>query len=321
MKSDLPLVSVLMPLYNKQAYVAEAITSVLNQTYPNIELIIIDDGSTDGSFEVAIQFISSKVQVFKQENRGVSAARNVAFKHSKGDFIQYLDADDVLESQKLAEQVNILRGQNEPVLVTAKRYYFKENVDNHWQLPNMPILEKNYDNNVDFLLDEVSSSAFVHSWLIPRALIVKAGNWHESMTIFEDRDFYLRLVFSANQIIYSPNSICYCRFPMGDHQAKRSKKSDFGAVLDYFSRFEHQLLHGNQDLHSKCRSALACLYKKLLNIADDKKTINELKKRSVRLGLVPDCSQSAFIELCTKALGIKNTFRLIYLKSKYIDTL
>lgn len=317
---DLPLVSVLMPLFNKQAYVVEAITSVLHQTYPNIELIIIDDGSTDSSFEIAHQFVSDKVHVFKQENRGVSSARNVAFEKSKGDFIQYLDADDVLESRKIEEQVKILRGHNDTTLATAKRFYFKKQLVDAWQLNTMPILEKNYTDMSAFLIDEVSSSAFVHSWLIPRTLISKAGKWHEFMTIFEDRDFYLRLVLSAKTISYCPQAICYCRFPIDDHQLKRSKKSQFKTVLDYFSRFEHQLLSENQDLHRQSYSALACLYKKLLNITDDKKTIDELKNRSQRLGLVPDCGNSPFIQFCKKMIGVKNTFGLIYLKSKYIDT-
>ena len=64
-----PLVSILIPLYNKSAYIAEAVESVLNQTYPHIELIIIDDGSTDESFEIAQQFVSDKVQLYRQENK------------------------------------------------------------------------------------------------------------------------------------------------------------------------------------------------------------------------------------------------------------
>jgi glycosyltransferase involved in cell wall biosynthesis len=319
MMSDFPLVSVLMPLHNKEDYVAEAIKSVLNQTYQNIELIIVDDGSTDGSFDIAKRFVSDKVLLYKQENKGVSAARNVAFEHSKGDFIQYLDADDVLESRKIEEQSLILMNRNESVLVIAKRFYFQKNIEDRWILPNMLILEKNYDDMRVFLVDEVSSSAFVHSWLIPRVLLQKAGKWDETMTIFEDRDFYLRLVYAAKNIIYCPKSVCFCRFPIGNHQLKRIEKSDFESVLRYFSKFENQLISKNESFSDESRYALACLYKKLLNIADDKQTIDALKRRSINLGAVPDCSKNPFIRFCEKTLGVKLTFGLVYLKSKYID--
>lgn len=318
---DFPLVSVLMPLYNKEAYVEEAIKSVLNQTYPNIELIIVDDGSTDGSDSIAKRFISDKVELIRQVNRGVSKARNVAFEHSKGDFIQFLDADDVLDSRKIAEQVNILRGQSDTMLVISKRYYFKRQIDNAWQLPTMPLLEKDYDDMPTFLIDEITSSAFVHSWLIPRTLIQKSGKWNESMSIFEDRDFYLRLVLAATKIIYCPNAVCYCRFPLEDHQLKRSKKSNFEPVLHYFSKFEENLIAQNGEYNHNARLALACLHKKLLNITHDKKIIDALQFRSVRLGLVPNCREKSVIKFLEKTIGIKITFWLVFIKSKYIDKL
>ena len=321
MISDLPLVSVLMPLYNKEAYVEEAIKSVLNQTYPNIELIIVDDGSTDGSFTVAEKLISDKIHLFRQVNKGVSAARNLAFEYSKGDFIQYLDADDVLDKQKIEKQVDLLRGYSKTTLTIAKRFYFKKQTNDAWQLPTMPILEKNYDNMAAFLVDEIASSAFVHSWLIPRYMAEKFGKWDESMAIFEDRDFYLRLVLAATKIVYCPNAACYCRFPQGDHQSKRSRKSNFEPVLRYFSKFEENLIAQNGEYNNNVRLALACLHKKLLNITHDKKIIAELQLRSVRLGLVPNCGEKSTIKFLEKTIGIKITFWLVFIKSKYFDTL
>ena len=319
--SALPLVSILMPLNNKASYVAEAIESVLNQTYPNIELIIIDDGSTDGSFNIAKQFISDKVQLYKQVNKGVSAARNAAFEYSKGDFIQYLDADDVLDSRKIEEQVTILRGYSHSVLATAKRFYFQKEIAKIWQPNEILILEKNYDDMSAFLLDEAANSILLHAWLIPRSLIEKAEKWDETMTIFEDRDFYLRLVPLASKIIYCPNAICYYRLLTMEHHKKRNKVTDLSTVLRYFSRFETYFRSENTALYNQSRFVLACLYKKLLNIANDKSTIHELYRRSLKLGLTPYCGKSRLIRVCEKAIGVKNTFWLVYLKSKYIDIL
>src|ERR1051326_6962089 len=90
------LVSVIIPTYNAEKFLAETISSVLNQTYSDLEVIIVDDGSTDNTFNVAERFTNDpRVKILKQKNQGVSAARNSGYAISKGEFISYLDADDV----------------------------------------------------------------------------------------------------------------------------------------------------------------------------------------------------------------------------------
>ena len=306
-----PLVSVLMPLYNKVAYVAETIESVLNQTYPNIELIIVDDGSTDGSLIIANGYVSERVVVIKQENKGGSAARNTAFLHSKGDFIQYLDADDILDARKIEKQVEILRGQTD-VLTIAKGKDFIVQKNGDWQVLERPLLSKNYADMNCFLLDEVKQAALVHSWLIPRNWVEKAGKWDETMTIFEDRDFYLRLVPLASRIVFCPDSICYWRLPTSSaHLSQRINQIDFEGALDYFLRFERLLVPKNKE----ARVVLACLFKKLLVKAYTQKPIvAEIRARCLRLGLVPDCSRNLVIRLLPRLFGVRIAFQILLLK-------
>src|SRR6266404_9870917 len=90
-----PFVSIIIPVYNTEAFVADAIQSVLDQTWPAKEIIAVDDGSTDRSAEVLKSF-APRIKVIEQENRGASAARNRALREAQGEFIQYLDADDFL---------------------------------------------------------------------------------------------------------------------------------------------------------------------------------------------------------------------------------
>ena len=94
-------VSVIMPVFNCERYISEAINSVLEQTYKNVELIIVDDGSSDRSLEIAKKYESEKVKVFTQPHGGAPRARNFAFEKSTGDYIQYLDADDILAPDQL----------------------------------------------------------------------------------------------------------------------------------------------------------------------------------------------------------------------------
>lgn len=99
-----PPVSVIIPNYNYACYLREAIDSALNQTYRNIEIIVVDDGSQDNSAEV-LESYSDKIKFIQQQNQGVSAARNVGFQASSGDYIAFLDADDVWLPQKIEKQI------------------------------------------------------------------------------------------------------------------------------------------------------------------------------------------------------------------------
>ena len=99
-----PLVSIIMPCYNGEAFLAEAVGSVLAQTFRDFELIVVDDGSTDGSADILARYVDP-VRVIRQTNRGVSAARNVGIAAARGDFIAFLDADDTWESEFLDEMV------------------------------------------------------------------------------------------------------------------------------------------------------------------------------------------------------------------------
>src|SRR4029077_692185 len=100
-----PLVSILIPAYNAEKWIADTISSALAQPWPRKEIIIVDDGSTDQTLSIARQFTSKTVSVIAQKNQGASAARNKAFQLCQGDYIQWLDADDLLSPDKVAKQL------------------------------------------------------------------------------------------------------------------------------------------------------------------------------------------------------------------------
>src|SRR6058998_3677852 len=100
-----PLVSILIPAFNAQEWIAETIQSALRQTWPRKEIIVLDDGSADETLVVARRFESDEVRVISQPNQGAASARNKAFSLSRGDYIQWLDADDLLSPDKVAHQM------------------------------------------------------------------------------------------------------------------------------------------------------------------------------------------------------------------------
>src|SRR5436309_1610049 len=113
------LVSILIPAYNAARWVAESIESALAQDWPRTEIILVDDGSRDGTLAVARSFESKLVKVVTQENRGAAAARNRASSLAQGDYIQWLDADDLLASDKISRQLNDAESRNPLFLLSS----------------------------------------------------------------------------------------------------------------------------------------------------------------------------------------------------------
>ena len=108
--NDQPLVSVIMPAYNAENYIAESIEAVLGQTYRNLQLFIVDDGSSDNTFQIASEYMKAdqRVKVFTQQNQGVSSARNLAISNVAGVYVAFCDSDDVWYSQKLKRQLHTI---------------------------------------------------------------------------------------------------------------------------------------------------------------------------------------------------------------------
>lgn len=119
------MISIVIPLFNKEKYLEKTIISVLNQTFQNFEIVIIDDGSTDSSLQIAKSFSDSRIHIFTQENQGVSSARNKGIKESRYDYIAFLDADDEWEPDYLECQKKMILNYPECSLF-ASSYQFKD---------------------------------------------------------------------------------------------------------------------------------------------------------------------------------------------------
>ena len=120
-----PLVSILIPAFNAEDWVGDAIASAVGQTWPRKEIIVVDDGSRDATLSIARVFASKGVSVVTQANRGGSAARNRALTMCQGDYIQWLDADDLLEPQKIAHQMAAVeQGENRRTLLSGEWGWF-----------------------------------------------------------------------------------------------------------------------------------------------------------------------------------------------------
>jgi glycosyltransferase involved in cell wall biosynthesis len=211
--SSFPKVSVLIPLYNAEPYIAQTIESVLAQTYPNIEMVIVDDGSSDGSYAMAQSYANRyrNILLVKQKNRGPGATRNCAFNLSTGDYIQYLDADDLLAPDKIALQMVLLTDYGDKTLIFGSGATFHKDIDTSTFL-NFPYF-KNYDNPLNFLIDYWGEGGMIaiSSLLIPRTTVAQAGRWNERWILNEDGEFISRVIQKMQRVIYLEESIAYYR--------------------------------------------------------------------------------------------------------------
>ena len=195
---DGPLVSVVMPAYNACTYLDQAVRSVLDQDYPHAELIVVDDGSVDGTAEQAEQY-GPRVRVLRQKNRGPAAARNLAIRHAKGSLIAFLDADDVWLPGKLSAQVAELQRHPEVGLVFGKFTRWESKADGSFDAPpapdpvdpGVPLVapHSNWIYN-ELLLDNI---VHIITAMVRRELIEEIGGLDEGLPTGEDYDLWLRL--------------------------------------------------------------------------------------------------------------------------------
>lgn len=217
-----PLVSIIIPVYNSEKYLAETINSALKQTWDNLEVIIIDDGSKDNSKVIAKSFESCKVKIFEQENRGASAARNKGLKEAQGEFIQFLDADDLLSPKKIEAQIQALKSRSEFLSFTNTDSFSDGIIEPDIRKPQNEL--KYYHDPIDFIIkmfyrgspqDNHFGMIQTNAWLTHRSIIDKAGFWNESLSVNDDGEFFCRVMLNCEGLIYvdKEEAINYYRIP------------------------------------------------------------------------------------------------------------
>jgi glycosyltransferase involved in cell wall biosynthesis len=273
----LPLVSVCMPVYNGEKYIDQAIDSILNQSYTNIEIIVVNDGSTDNTLNILNKYLNKGVKIFEQENKGQCAAANKAFHESTGEYIKFFDADDILSPDFIRLQVEKLEGKKNIVASSAwGRFYnddvttFKYNVETVWR-DMKPI---------DWLMESLFTGHNMMQcglWLIPREILTKSALWDERLSLINDFDFFIRVLLAAEEVRFAKGATLYYRSGINTTlSANRSRKAldsaflsiqlGVGNILNYenservrkvgadlFRLWQYEFYPLHTDLYKKCR--------------------------------------------------------------------
>lgn len=188
----MPKVSVIIPAYNAMAYLPETIANVLQQTYTDFEVVVINDGSTDHVQEWITQVKDSRVRLVSQKNRGLAGARNRGIEESQGEYLAFLDADDLWESTKLAQQVEILDSEPEVGLVYTWVAYIDEQGNSTGRVVNNP--NNQQEGNIWRKLTAGNVVECGSVAMVRRECLLKCGVFDSNLGSFvEDWDMWLRI--------------------------------------------------------------------------------------------------------------------------------
>jgi glycosyltransferase involved in cell wall biosynthesis len=206
-----PLVSILIPAYNAQEWVADTIRSAMAQTWPRKEIIVVDDGSTDQTAAIALQFESKGVRVISQRNQGASAARNAGFALSRGDYIQWLDADDLLAPDKIARQMEVLRkNESKTMLLSGSwgRFMYRP-----WRAKFTPTALWSDLSPGEWLHRKLEQNIYMQTatWLVSRELTEAAGQWDTRLLGDDDGEYFCRVLLASDGVRFVQDSKVYYR--------------------------------------------------------------------------------------------------------------
>jgi len=206
-----PLVSILISAYNAQEWIGYTLQSAVAQTWPRKEIIVVDDGSTDGTVEVARRFASRGVTVISTKNGGLSAGQNCAYRHSQGDYIQFLDADDLLAPDKIERQLAALTASDSKRILLSSPwapFYYRTR---HARFVRNSVWQDL--SPVEWLLRKLGENLHMQNatWLVSRELAEAAGPWHEDLHYDQDGEYFARVLLGAERTRFVPETGIFYR--------------------------------------------------------------------------------------------------------------
>jgi|SRR5579872_6769729 len=192
-----PLVSILIPAYSAEEWIGDTIQSAIDQTWPRKEIIVVDDGSKDRTADVAMRFASKEVSVISTQNRGAAATRNHAMQLSQGDYIQWLDADDILAPGKIECQMAALGDAGSKRILLSSPwapFYYRTRRARFVETALCQDLSP-----VEWLLRKMNENLHMQTatWLTSRELAEAAGPWDTRLLSDDDGEYFCRVLLAS----------------------------------------------------------------------------------------------------------------------------
>ena len=305
------LISVIVPIYNSEKYLDNTIKSIINQTYKNLEIILVDDGSTDKSYEICKKYQKkdNRIKLFHQKNKGVSFARNIGIENSNGEFLTFMDSDDLIDKKMYEKLFNAFDNNLDYVFCD---YKIKKNmVNNSNKILDMTIYDKIYKS---FPYDGGAN------WCLYRTKIIKKYNikFSENLFFAEDLDFLISYLIRCKKNIKYVDEKLYYYVNNSDSITKkediklksRITKNYFDAVkLNYYKIINLKDID-KYKITNIFINFIFHLFIKTKIIINKKEMVNELKKHKKYFNL----KQKIYYFLIK--INKKSLYYLLYFKRK-----
>lgn len=228
----MPKISVIMPVYNKARYIEKTVNSILSQTYKDFEVIIVDDGSNDGSELICDKFeqMDSRVKVFHIENGGVSNARNIGIENAKGDYIQFIDSDDYISENMLYDLCQIIQNYTPDIIISGVKKVNHMGDEIIEVLPSMSGNKDKYSMMKNFAEEQKNTGIYgcVSNKLIKKSIIDNHKlKFNTNIWLAEDLDFYLELYNYISKIYFHQKSYYYYLQEAENSSTTSDKKNNY----------------------------------------------------------------------------------------------
>ena len=250
-----------MPAYNAAPYINDAVNSVLNQTYADWELIIIDDGSTDNTAQKVQPWLEqdSRIQYFYQDNGKQGKARNLGISKSKGDYLAFLDADDLWLPDKLEIQMEAIQ-KKEVDLVFADSYIFQDaDISNVSKRMNVKKAFFSGEEAIQLFLE--ANRIPILTVLVKKAKVLEVGSFSEKANIQNAEDYHLWLKLLISNAVFCSSDIVVAKYRLHPNSVTAKDNSAVNKVLDVFFDLMHNYPQRKKLILEGIKSTFKKLYK------------------------------------------------------------
>jgi glycosyltransferase involved in cell wall biosynthesis len=316
-KPKMNKVSIIIPLHNAEPYVEDAIKSAINQTWPNKEIVVVDDGSTDGSLAVAKKMESEMVRIFQIPPTTASAARNFGISKTTGEYIQFLDADDILAPDKIGRQMSQLVSNPGEYISSCPWVKFKKDTSEA-SFSGQDLWRET--DAIEWLVKAWSGGGMMHSvcWLIPRSILRLSGIWNEELSLHDDGEFFCRVMLHSKGMLFCDQAIVYYRVTPNSLSKRRSYMAAQSALKTYTLYKEHVLPQRDDSIvrRALANNFLQFLYEFHPNYPDLLE-VAEIEIKNLGFSNIPiyECGGGLFLRV-SKMFGFKNALALRKLLSR-----
>lgn len=305
-----PLVSILIPCHNAAPWLEQTLVSALNQTWPHTEIVLVDDGSTDDSLAIARRYASPCVQILSQANAGAAATRQRALEACQGNYIQYLDADDLLEPDKIARQLQRLLAAEPGSVATARWTRFTGDLGSARFTP-----EPNWRDfsPVDYLIQTFASGSMMHpaAWLTPRAIATAAGAWNAGLSLDDDGEYFTRIVLASTGVVFCPEAISHYRSNLSQSLSGACSPAAWSSAFRVCELSTSNLLSRDSSPRSRHACALYWLRYAFAAYPHEKTLVDRALEQARRLDPLAQRPRSGpLFETTARLLGWKTAKRL-----------